>query len=144
MKSVLLVLLSLVLCCAGCKKSVNEKELEGTWVEKMITTKFAGTRHRIEFNADMSFRMKLDHFSDAIQIEPCLGNRTEYVKGTYQAADGKITFTGNYCDEAYNQYIANCEGTESFEAGYTITFKGKDLVFDFEKEDPFKIWLVKQ
>ena len=145
MKNVALLLMAVAVLFGACKKSVNEKELEGVWVEKTITTKFAGTKHWVQFNADMTFQMRLDHFSDAIdQQVPCPSNRTEHVKGTYSISDNKITFTGNYCDASFSQYIANCSGTESYEETYTTTFKGKDLVLDYEKEDPFKIWLVKQ
>ncbi|RYF45810.1 MAG: hypothetical protein EOO38_15355 [Cytophagaceae bacterium] len=143
MKRVLLLLMSFVLLLSACKKEENEKDLEGVWVEKMITTKFAGTRHWIQFNADLTFNMKLDYFSDAIDTEPvpCPANRTEYLKGSYQMADGKITFTGNYCDASFSNYVANCSGTEQYTETFTTTFKGKDLVLDFEKEDPYQNWL---
>jgi hypothetical protein len=146
MKYTLLILLSFVALLAGCKKKDNEKDLTGTWAEKAITTKFTGTTHWITFNEDMTFQMKLNHFTDATEPgpTPCSGNRVDYVMGTYSAANNKITFTGKYCDEGFNQYQPNCEGTATFDEMYTTTYQGKDLVLDYEKEDPYKIWLVKQ
>lgn len=146
MKNVVLLVMSALLVFTGCKKDVKEKDLEGIWIEKPITTKFAGTRHWVQFNSDMTFHLKIEYFTDMVSPDPvpCPGNRTEYIMGNYHITDKTITFTGNYCDASFTQYTSNCAGTESFEEKYSTTFKGKDLVLDYEKEDPYKIWLVKQ
>lgn len=147
MKKLLFVLLAAAtLMVTGCKKSDDTNKIEGEWKEKMITTKFAGVVHWISFNKDLGFEMKLSYFTDIAETEPvgCPGNRAAYVKGTYQVTDNKIIFTGNYYDAAFSQQQADCQGGTSFQEQYTFTFKGKDLVLDFEKEDPYKIWLVKQ
>ena len=56
---------------------------------------------------------------------------------------GRLT-DGRYCDEAFNNTQANCQGKTGYQASYSMTFIGNDMVFDAEKNDYQKIWLVKK
>lgn len=145
MKNLLFVIIALSLFSASCKKSDNPT-IEGVWQEKSMVSKFDGTRYWIRFNSDLSFEMKLNHFTDAIIVDPvpCSGNRTDYVKGTYTISGKEIRFNGSYCDATFNQQQANCEGTTTFQPRFTYAFIDGDLVMDFEKEDKYKVWLEKQ
>jgi hypothetical protein len=145
MKNILFVIIALSLFSVSCKKSDNTK-IEGVWQEKSIVSKYGGTRYWIRFNSDLSFEMKLNHFSDAVTVDPvpCSSNRTDYVKGTYTFSNKEIVFNGSYSDATFNQQQANCEGAATFQTSFTYTFKNEDLVLDFEKTDPYKVWLVKE
>jgi hypothetical protein len=145
MKNILFVLIALSLFSVGCNKS-DKANIEGVWQEKSITSKFGGTKYWIKFSSDHSFEMKLNHFTDAIEVDPvpCSGNRTDYVKGNYTISGKEIMFNGSYCDATFNQVQANCQGTATFQTGFTYTFIDGDLVMDFDKEDQYKVWLQKQ
>lgn len=145
MKNLLFILIALSFLSASCKK-FDDTKIDGVWQEKSIVSKYTGAKYWIRFNADLSFEMKLNHFTDAIDVgqTPCSGNRTDYVKGTYTFSNREIVFNGAYCNATFNQQQANCEGTTTFQTGFTYTFMNGDLVLDFEKADPYKVWLVKE
>ena len=141
------LLCCIVLLLAGCSKSDYEKAVSGTWQEKAIIGKFAGTSHWIRFNPEAkTFEMKLSVFTDMMDTGQvaCSDNRTDYVKGTYAINGTHIRFEGRYCDQTFNQLIPNCRGTETYQKDFSMTFVANDFVFDFEKDDYYKVWLVKQ
>jgi hypothetical protein len=55
-----------------------------------------------------------------------------------------IQFDGRHCDETFSQYMLNCLGASSYQKDFSMTFVGNDFVFDFEKDDYYKVWLVKE
>jgi hypothetical protein len=141
----------LFLCCSlivvsGCSKSNYEKEVNGVWQEKAITGKFAGISHWIRFKPDKTFEMKLYVFTDVMDTAqiPCPDTRMDYTRGTYDINGTQITLDGRYCDETFGHDQPNCRGRSTYSAAYSITFVGYDMVFDFEKDDYRKVWLVKQ
>ncbi len=147
MKNILCLAIGLLFLLTGCNKSSYQKAVAGTtWEEKPLVGKFAGSYYWIRFHQGNTFDMKLHLFTDVVDTGtvPCSNNRTDYIKGTYAINGTQITFDGRYCDEAFNNTQANCQGKVGYQASYSMTFIGNDMVFDAEKNDYQKIWLVKK
>ena len=146
MKSILLVLSFCAMLFCGCSKAVKETQLFGVWKQNPQSLAFAGTLHWIKLNSDKTFEMKLARFSDMIDAEPvpCPNNHTDFVKGTYQFNDGKISFSGAFCDENFSQIQPNCRGEDSYQEFFSVTFEEQEMVFDIEKQESKQIWLRRQ
>ena len=146
MKKILVLCCSLLLLIAGCNKPDDEKAVNGVWQEKEIIGKFAGTSHWIRLNPDKTFELKLYRFTDMMDTAQtsCPNTRTDYIKGAYEINGTHIAFGGRYCNESFSLLQPNCRGETIYQSNYSINFVGNDMVFDFEKDDYRKVWLVKQ
>ena len=135
-KTLSLFLLSLlVFCSLKCEFNSNEKialkDLAGQWLEQENPDKiqFSGTNYHFEILEDHTFRLKLRHWTDAIDPNSsCTNNRIDYIKGTFEITDNLIKFIGLFSDQSFEHEQANCKGEGTFTFESEVQFKEDALL----------------
>lgn len=129
------LLITLIFCSLKCEFNSNEKialnDLTGQWLEQENPDKiqFSGTNYHFEIFEDHTFKLRLRHWTDAIDPNSsCSNNRIDYIKGTFEIADDIVKFIGLFSDESFAEEQVNCKGEGTFTFESEVQLKGDALL----------------
>ncbi len=132
---------------ASCKKCDDHDlpALAGIWQEVDEQPDFTGSTNRITFTSDGSFQTKRSLWSDVLELNnPCSGNRTQYVHGTYNVSGSQLILTGKYCDSLFATDKPDCAYGAGISEHYTMSGNDGRLILNVDKNERLRIILERQ